>query len=120
MDPIISPWIIYAVSVIGNVRSLSMVGIIICVGVLVFAGLAYTLNWDTDEKSVRISKKVAKYATVVLLIFIVLALTLPNREMLATMIALQYITPDNIQLVQGNIVDFVSEIMQAISKSSIK
>lgn len=120
MEPIINPWIIYATSVIGNVRGLSMVGIIICVGVLTFVGLVYTLNLDADEKSVRRSKKVAKYATVVLLIFVVLALTLPDRETLATMIALQYITPDNVQLVQGNIVDFVSEIMQAISKSSIK
>lgn len=120
MDPIINPWIIYAVSVIGNVRSLSVVGIIICAGVLVFAGLVYTSNLNTDEKLVRISKKVAKYAAVVLLVFIVLALILPDRKTLTTMIALQYITPDNIQLVQGNIVDFVSEIMQAISKSSIK
>ena len=120
MEPIISPWIIYAASVIGSVRGLSMVGIIICIGVLTFVGLMYASNLDADEKSVRRNKKVAKYATVALLIFIVLALILPDRETLAAMIALQYITPDNVQLVQDNIVDFVSEIVQAISKSSIK
>ena len=31
-----------------------------------------------------------------------------------TMLALQYVTPDNIQAVQGNIVDFVGQIAEAV------
>jgi hypothetical protein len=33
-----------------------------------------------------------------------------------TMLAFSYITPENVQLVQGNIADFITQIMQAVKE----
>ena len=38
----------------------------------------------------------------------------PNQKVLVTMLACALITPDNIQTVQGNIVDFIGQIVDAV------
>ena len=39
---------------------------------------------------------------------------IPNKETMITMIAASYITPDNIQMTQGNIVEFIKQISEAV------
>lgn len=41
-------------------------------------------------------------------------MVIPDKETCLAMLAVYYITPDNIQTVQGNIVDFVEQLANAV------
>lgn len=55
-----------------------------------------------------------KKVLIVAIISLVIAIVIPSKRDLLTMLALSYITPENVQLIQGNIVDFVKNITQAV------
>jgi hypothetical protein len=62
------------------------------------------------------SECMIKYAKILAIVAAVCALVLiivPDKDTLIAMLAATYITPDNIQMVQGNIMDFVKQIMEA-------
>ena len=59
-------------------------------------------------------KRVRTRALKAVAIFGAIEILLPDKDVLMTMLALQYITPDNVQAVQGNIIDFVGQIAQAV------
>lgn len=110
MEPIISPWLVYGINVLAKFQmavhfclSLSIVGL--CIMVPAF------LDGDGVSDDVR---KVRTRALKAVLIFGTIEILLPDKDTLMTMLALQYATPDNIQAVQGNIVDFVGQIAQAV------
>lgn len=45
----------------------------------------------------------------------IIILFIPDKDTCLTMLALYYVTPDNIMTVQGNIVDFVGKLAEAIN-----
>ena len=108
MEPIISPWIIYALHVYDKIyltcRILMMCGFIIAPLLALFGSM------EEDEymmKYAKISAIVAVVCTIVLII-------VPSKDTLIAMLAASYITPDNITAVQGNIVEFVKQIVAAV------
>ena len=107
MNPIVNPWIIYAIDVAHKVYMLA--GIAILFGVTGTILGAVSIDEDDD-----VGKKLFKYSVTTLLIAIPVLILIPDKETLLTMLALQYVTPDNIQTVQGNIIDFVGQIAQAV------
>lgn len=104
MEPIISTWLIYAVDILSKLQSISI--IVTIASMVVFFGVLFE---DDVDKSLR--NKLLKCSSIAFIICGLLALLIPDKD---TMIALSYITPDNIQLVQENIVDFVKRIAQAV------
>lgn len=60
------------------------------------------------------ANKIMKKVLIVAIISLVIAIVIPSKRDLLTMLALSYITPENVQLIQGNIVDFVKNITQAV------
>lgn len=105
MEPIISPWIIYGVSVLTKLG--------IAIHVLLFLSIAALLLTipAIDAKGIE---EWQKRFIISIFIFGFLDILMPDKDTLLTMLALQYVTPDNVQAVQSNIVDFVGQIAQAV------
>ena len=116
MEPIISPWIIYLISVLNAIYIASLVAIMIDMLVMMALGMAL-LGIMTDEERIAI-KSYGKTGFKVLGVLVVLALIIPSKETLYTMLITSYVTPDNIQIAQSSIVDFVKQISLAISQAS--
>lgn len=105
MEPIISPWIIYGVTV------LTKLGIAIhALAVLSFVALLFTI----PVLDIKGAEKWRNRFAISVFVFGFLDILMPDKDTMLTMLALQYITPDNIQAIQGNIVDFVSQIANAV------
>lgn len=107
MEPVISPWIIYALNVYDKIyltcRTLMMCGFIIAPLLALFGSME---EEEYMKKYAKITAIVAVVCAIVLIIF-------PSKDTLIAMLAASYITPDNIATVQGNIVDFVKQIIKA-------
>lgn len=108
MEPIISPWIIYALHVYDNIyftcRTLMMCGFIIAPLLALFGSME---DEEYMMKYAKISAIVAVVCTIVLII-------VPSKDTLIAILVASYITPDNITAVQGNIVEFVKQIVAAV------
>jgi uncharacterized membrane protein len=108
MEPIISPWVIYAVQLLDNLRDVAMI-------LFVLSGIASVLlaiPVILDDKD--LPKKYLKKAVIIAAICGGMDIIIPNKETMITMIAASYITPDNVQMTQGNIVEFIKQISEAV------
>lgn len=109
MEPIISPWVIYAAHIMESVR---VVAILMAVGYIVVLPLVWIME-DMDGGN-------EKFATFMLrqkwylIVSLVLLVVIPTKEDMLSMIALYYITPDNVQAVQGNVLEFIRQISEAV------
>lgn len=107
MDPIISPWIIYALAVFDKLYFTCMM-LLICCGTI-SPLLAIFSDVEYSERMMKYAKKLAIVSAICALALIIV----PDKDTLIAMLAAAYITPDNIQAVQGNIIDFVQQIIKA-------
>lgn len=109
MEPIISPWVIYAVHIMESVRVLA---ILMAVGYIVLLPLVWMFEDMNggDEKFATFMLRQKWY----LIISLVLLVIIPTKEDILSMIALYYITPDNVQAVQGNVLEFIRQISEAV------
>jgi len=116
MEPIISPWIVYAISVMYklNVASFVVAVLAFVVSFLVYMDNATSFNEKEKENAFATAKK----PLVVAIISCLLAIVIPDKETMLTMLAVNFVTPDNIQLVQGNITDFVGQIARAVAENA--
>ena len=112
MDFVVDPRIIYGLYVLTMLRytaiSMMMAGLIIIVVASIFS-----LD-DYEEYEVDI-KKWVKRGVISLGIGFIPVLLIPDENTCLTMLALYYVTPDNIMAVQGNIVDFVGKLAEAVN-----
>lgn len=108
MEPIISPWIIYSVSLAAKIGTVAIVVAIVLGAAMLLAFLPFLMEGSECASSFL------KKAWVPFAVCIAIIIFIPDKETLMTMIAVQYITPDNISAVQGNVVDFVGQIAQAV------
>ncbi len=107
MEPIISPWLIYAVQLLENLSGVCMILFVIsCIAIVV---LALPVIIEDED----LPKKYLKTVVIIAAVCGGMGCIIPNKETMITMIVANYITPDNVQMVQGNIVDFVKQIMEA-------
>ena len=112
MEPIINPWLIYAVNMCGDFKVLATIGAILIV--LPIGILANDLSITISENDKKLYIKIEKYLIGILAVLLFLAVAIPTKETCLAMLAAYYITPDNIQAVQGNIVDFVEQLANAV------
>lgn len=113
MEPVINPMLIYLVSFCDNIRTISVflcASTIVAAIVIFFCGI---LADETDEDKDRYISAI-RYSIILFLISLVFVVIVPSRETALTMLAAYYITPDNIQAVQGNIVEFVAQLAAAV------
>jgi uncharacterized membrane protein len=109
MEPVISPWIIYWVCVASTVRDIAMIALVLSLITVLVLGIGSFLEGD------ELLKKIAHISFIVGCVSAVFAIFIPSKDTLLAMLAMQYITPDNIHLVQGNIIEFVQHISNAVN-----
>jgi len=114
MDPIISPWLIYALYLADQIK-------ILCSGILgiilILFGLEFLVYYMSDEnmKDIYYCKKAFKPILILTIICGVLYLVIPDQKTLLVMISSSYITPDNVQGAEQHIIDFMSQLKEAIN-----
>ena len=111
MEPIISPWLIYFLGVIGVVKSdtiSAFIGFFVVAGLITFIigacnqkymEVTYseeTLKDDDEYKFSLVAKKIGKTALIPSLIFAIFLIFLPSKNTIIGMIAAKNITRDNI------------------------
>ena len=132
MDPIVSPWLIYLISVINSIRVFAfLLGLIFGLPLLICFVSDYfnSVNVDIltpyqldkyEELKKRNSKQIKKYF-ILCLTFILVGLLIPSKETLITMLIANVITPDNInmsnELIEHNVQDYVNIIVDGINKT---
>lgn len=117
MEPIVSPWIFYVVGVCETTHNILEVSLVIEVGVGIFFTFVHVATiFDGEEVDMKAYYRRMKGWGYVLAITVGLTCIVPSPEILYKMLAASLITPDNIQAVQGNIVDFVGQIAEQLQK----
>lgn len=109
MEPIINPWLIWVISTLEGLESLCKF--------LALASVFATFVSISKCLENELSTKVPIIIGIMSLVFAIIVIIIPSRTDMLTMLTLQYITPDNVQLVQDNIVDFVQKIIEAVKVS---
>lgn len=112
MEPIINPWFIYWINIITNLHAAFGLAAAISLVIFLFSVCGFSSVYLNEEEQ-STAKKIMKISAAVLFSAGIILIFLPDKETMMTMLALQYTTPDNIQIVQGNVVDFVKNIAEA-------
>lgn len=112
MDFVVDPRIIYGLYVLTMLRNTAIGMILVSLFIIIIAGI-YSID-DYEEYEVDI-KKWVKRGLISLGIGFIPVLLIPDKDTCLTMLALYYVTPDNIMAVQGNIVDFVGKLAEAVN-----
>lgn len=112
MDFVIDPRIVYGLYVLTMLRNTAIGMILVSLFIIIIAGI-YSLN-DYEEYEVDI-KKWVKRGLISIGISFIPVLLIPDKDTCLTLLALYYVTPDNIMAVQGNIVDFVGKLTEAVN-----
>lgn len=132
MDPVVSPWLIYLISVINSIRVFAfLLGLMFGLPLLICFVSDYfnSVNVDIltpyqldeyEEIKIKNSKEIKKYF-ILTIIFILIGLLIPSKETLITMLIANTITPDNInmsnELIKHNVQDYVNIIVDGINKT---
>lgn len=116
MNPIIDPVLIYTIHVFS-----SLYKVLFAFAVLfpVIASLTIFMCFISDDEEwedfARSHLRSAIIFEAVLLLGIILV---PDQSTMLTMLVFHYITPDNINLVEGHVTDFVLNIVNTINSAN--
>lgn len=115
MEPIINPMLIYLVSLCSTIKAAS---VFLCASTIVVALFIFLFGFILDEidKDKDWCISIIKYCVVVFFISLFFAIIVPGRETALAMLATYYVTPDNIQAVQGNIIEFIKQLVSAVKE----
>lgn len=119
MEPIINPWVFYAIDVLNGVASASR---FLCIPL--FLGVAHAVSVvycnRGFSKEERLARKMAWWiitrGIVLFSIFLMIAILIPRQETMYKMLVATYITPDNIGAVQSNVVEFIGRVAEQLVK----
>lgn len=121
MEPIISPWVLYWVSVMCNINDLvaiinwlSIMSIILVVAV----HLVDYKNYMNGDEIVIIPNwtKYIKISLIVTCVSGLLYVFIPDKQTMISMIAVSYITPDNINITTDCVIELVQRISEAVNE----
>lgn len=133
MEPIISPWVVYMIDVANSVQNISQLVMFLSLVIATYLGIATLIDDDfsynaldeclgvdkeekwkkhTERKSRR--TKWFKVSIITMVVSGVVTVLVPNKETCLQMLAVSYITPDNINITQEALIDFVSKLREAV------
>lgn len=102
MEPIISPWVIYALPLVDNlIAVLSVVSMTAMTALII-------LYIDNGFKG-SIETKTAKATWIVFIVSTLLAFFIPNKETLIAMYVANHVTPDNLNNAQEIITTIIKQ-----------
>lgn len=107
----ISPWVIYLISVLNIVKVISIITTILSGGL---SFIAFPVFFDDDEEQ---GKKFLKIGVCVFAISLFVAMLIPTKDEMYLMLALNYLTSENIELLQSFGIDSVQQLSDVIANS---
>ena len=108
MEPIISPWIVYIVHMLSTISTIATVFFVLSIIGAILSGLFLVMIDDYEmPKHMHI---IFKSCVIILIASSIAVIIIPDKQTMLAMLTLSFITPDNIEFVQDNIVDFVKKI----------
>lgn len=113
MEPIISPWAFYAISLCGKVLVAGQFMMFVSMCMLFISFACYLRDGEVSEDI----KKAMKIAFVLFIVGGIIFLLVPNKETAITMLIASIVTPDNVMAVQDNVVDFIQKIAKAVAEA---
>ena len=118
MEPIISPWFFYFLHVCDDMDLVFIMIFWISLGFALLTGLVATVDYASrfNEDSSQKMLKVFKISCSICLFSGLISALIPSEKTMYQMLAASLVTPDNINLVEDDIVDFVSKIAEAIQQ----
>ena len=109
--PIISPWVLYWISILSNLKQFLIVGVIVTLGAILglwmFHGLAY---YGDIEKA----KKPTKPLVIVTIVLLALLVFIPTTETMYGMLVLEQITAENLNAVQKSSTELIDYLIEKI------
>lgn len=112
MDFVVDPRVIYGLYVLTMLRYTAISMMTASLIVIIVASI-FSLD-EYEEYEVN-AKKWIKRGLIGLGLGFIIIVFIPDKDTCLTMLALYYVTPDNIVTVQGNILDFVGKLAEAIN-----
>ena len=118
-EPIISPWIFYWMSVVDNLRSL--IGFIgfLATGITMWFCLEWIVKLGDKNYSVKYKQEIKLFTCIGLVCAVLFAL-IPSQTTLTRMIVASYVTPQNIEIVQGEANKSVDYLINKIVEAGEK
>jgi hypothetical protein len=131
MEPIVSPLIIYILSVVdhllGFIKLLLGTDVILCICLIIFRwNTKIDLDYEITQKGRDLYReklgsynKGLKYSIIAGIVLGFLCVVIPNRDTLIAMLVASYVTPDNLstanEVVKSNIQDYINMIVNGIN-----
>lgn len=110
MEPIISPWWFYLIGVSGYLGNILRTAALILFVMEIPVALIYI------DINIEYTKKICARIAIVAIVLLILSAFIPDKQTVYAMLVASVITPDNIQSVQGNIVDFITNVAKSIQE----
>lgn len=116
MNPIVNPIYFYLANVGDTIQILA--GIVMAVTAIIMTGLFIDVWADlsdgTCDNQHKEKVQALKMLAIILVVSTALKVFVPSSSTVYQMIAASVITPDNINMAQDNIVDFINHIAKAL------
>mgnify|MGYP000186483037 FL=1 len=118
-EPIINPWIFYWMSVVDNLRSLiGFIGLL-ATGITMWFCLDWIVKLGDKDYSVKYKQKIKLFVCIGLVCAVLFAL-IPSQTTLTRMIVASYVTPQNIEIMQGEANKSVDYLINKIVEAGEK
>jgi len=120
MEPIISPWAIYFADVLPAfdhiIFAIAIIAIISIVGVLIVWGIMEAENVVNEKILNTIKKIICKTLVPITVICFILTAFIPSKKTIYTMLVVNQITPNNIEILGDSAKDVVDYITDEIKE----
>lgn len=110
MKPIISPWLIYFVSILGGLQT--SVYLLTFVSLIALAIIFFL--WTEGVKFEFVEKGKHKIIISLGVISILGIIFIPSKETIYAMVVAEYVTPNNIEMVGGSVKNSIDYIFEKI------
>lgn len=107
MEPIVSPFSIYMISVLGQIKDITFIITAFCIALLII----YLRKYDWSIKNVY-----DNHTTIVWIMIVcwIVNTLIPSSQTAADMLVASYVTPDNIRHSGGDLLQYVERLANVI------
>lgn len=120
MEPIINPMHIYFIEALGSIRFIARLAIVVLAAVLIILFISWMCNvgYGFSDNKAKSTMQMLKKVAVATLITSFIWMVFPSTKTAYTMLAMNYITQDNVDLAGDSakeVVDYVFEKVKEIT-----
>lgn len=113
MTPVISPWVFYAMSVVGGLEVITIAGLVVSGTLIVMITILWVMSLDGcfEAETVGSIKKFLKTAFIAMLISCLLTVFVPSEKTIGKMIVAQNVTYERMEVVANTVETVYNDIM---------